>query len=403
MKKNILHRSLACEGGDAPIDINNYLTIEALEDDLTVSLSINACEYCIDGNGNWKSLSANSVTDSVNMGQTLSFRGKLNPKSSTGIGTFTISKKCNLIGNCMSLLFKDSANENNSLLNFKYAFFKLFSNCTNIITVSENFLPATTLKENCYASMFQGCTSLTIAPKLPATTLHEYCYSGMFSNCTSLTTAPELPATTIKKYSYNSMFYGCKSLTEMPELPATTVSESSCKSMFQNCTSLITAYELPATTLDTECYANMFQGCTSLTTAPKLPSMNLAWMCYYYMFNNCTALITPPELPASTLTGYCYAYMFYNCTSLTTAPTLPALILEQYCYYNMFKNCSNLNYIKILAEDVSAYECLTSWVYRVATNGTFVKKPNVTISKGSDGIPLKWTVEDYVNEENGVE
>lgn len=31
-------------------DINDYLTIEALEDGLTASLSTNACEYCIDGN-----------------------------------------------------------------------------------------------------------------------------------------------------------------------------------------------------------------------------------------------------------------------------------------------------------------------------------------------------------------
>lgn len=34
------------------IDINNYLVIEALEDGLTASLSRNACEYCIDGDGN---------------------------------------------------------------------------------------------------------------------------------------------------------------------------------------------------------------------------------------------------------------------------------------------------------------------------------------------------------------
>ena len=29
--------------------INNYLTIVALENGLTASLSTNACEYCIDG------------------------------------------------------------------------------------------------------------------------------------------------------------------------------------------------------------------------------------------------------------------------------------------------------------------------------------------------------------------
>ena len=75
------------------IDINNYLTIEALEDGLTVSLSSNACEYCIDGDGEWKSLSADAKTEPIDISHTLSFRGILTPKSSKGIGTFTISKK----------------------------------------------------------------------------------------------------------------------------------------------------------------------------------------------------------------------------------------------------------------------------------------------------------------------
>ena len=43
-----------------------YFTIEALEDGLTVKLSANACEYCIDGDGNWLSLAAGATTQSVN-------------------------------------------------------------------------------------------------------------------------------------------------------------------------------------------------------------------------------------------------------------------------------------------------------------------------------------------------
>ena len=34
--------------------------------------------------------------------------------------------------------------------------------------------------------MFNGCTSLTIAPKLPAIQLTNYCYGYMFNDCTSL-------------------------------------------------------------------------------------------------------------------------------------------------------------------------------------------------------------------------
>ena len=82
--------------GESLINIDNYLTIEAIEDGLTASLSLNTCEYCVDGDGNWKTLSAGTTTESINSGQTLSFRGNLEPTKSKGIGTFTINKKCNL-------------------------------------------------------------------------------------------------------------------------------------------------------------------------------------------------------------------------------------------------------------------------------------------------------------------
>lgn len=34
--------------------------------------------------------------------------------------------------------------------------------------------------------MFYGCTALASAPALPATTLSNYCYDSMFYRCTSL-------------------------------------------------------------------------------------------------------------------------------------------------------------------------------------------------------------------------
>lgn len=34
------------------INIDDYVTFTALEDGLTISLSTNACEYCVDGDGN---------------------------------------------------------------------------------------------------------------------------------------------------------------------------------------------------------------------------------------------------------------------------------------------------------------------------------------------------------------
>ena len=351
-----------------PINTDNYLTILALEDGLTASLSKNSCQYCINGDGNWVDLPAGTTTQSINSGQTLSFKGNLTPNSSSGIGTFTISKKCNLEGNCMSLLFGDNAASNNSLSGRNYAFYNLFSGCTTIIEVSSTFLPATTLASYCYYYMFDGCSSLVTTSELPATTLASDCYCDMFYKCTSLVTAPELPATTLANNCYQSMFNNCTSLDKAPELPATTLANRCYSDMFYKCTSLVTAPELPVTTLASSCYQNMFSGCSSLVKAPAV-------------------------LPATTLKDYCYIRMFYGCTSLVTAPELPATTLATYCYDSMFYGCTKLNYIKMLATNISASGCLSSWVYNVSSTGTFVKHPNMTsLPTGSNGIPSGWTV-----------
>ena len=133
-------------------DFSNYLTIEACEDNLTVTFT-NDIEYGIDGKG-WIKLNAGNETRPINIGQTLSFRGEFTPDKSTGIGTFTVSKKCNLKGNCMSMLFGDNAANNYSLSGKNYAFYKLFQGCSNIVNVDSNFLPATTLAAYCYYRMF---------------------------------------------------------------------------------------------------------------------------------------------------------------------------------------------------------------------------------------------------------
>lgn len=167
------------------INTDNYLTIEALEDGLTASLSTNTCEYCIDADGNWKTLSTGTATESINSGHTLSFRGNLTPVVNDGIGTFTVNKNFNLKGNCMSMLFGDDGKDNFSLAGKNYAFQKLFYNCAKLQNVSDTFLPALTLSQYCYNAMFYGC-SITKSPTLVAPTLMNYCYYAMFYNCTNL-------------------------------------------------------------------------------------------------------------------------------------------------------------------------------------------------------------------------
>ena len=271
-------------------------------------------------------------------------------------------------------------------------YYSMFYGCTSLTTAP--VLPATTLAQSCYYEMFYGCTSLTTAPVLPATTLAQSCYDEMFYGCTSLTTAPELPATTLAQSCCSSMFCGCTSLTTAPQLPATTIASGCYQNMFNGCTSLITAPKLPATTLANNCYAHMFMGCTSLTTAPALSATALAQSCYSSMFDGCTSLTTAPQLPATTLAQSCCSSMFRNCTSLTTAPALSARTLVKNCYYYMFYGCKNLNYIKAMFTTKPSTIYTSNWVSGVAASGTFVKNSAATWNvTGVNGVPSDWTIQ----------
>ena len=252
----------------------DYLTIEALEDGLSVKMTYNDCEYSIDRSSKWYPLNKGTYTPAINTGQTLSFRANATVynnfnNSKYGIGTFTITKKCNVWGNVMSLMNKDNPHE--ATLEDRN-FDDLFSHCSTIVSCKDLCLPTYT-KRYCYASMFYGCTSLVNAPELPATDLTVRCYYNMFNGCTSLVNAPELPAMTVFGGSYERMFYGCTSLVNAPELPATELNYyyvggsdfAGCyKEMFKGCTSLVNAPELPATTLVVDCYVYMFYGCSNL-------------------------------------------------------------------------------------------------------------------------------------------
>ena len=298
----------------------------------------------------------------------------------------------------------------------------MFKGCTSLTSAPE--LPATTLASQCYQYMFQGCTRFSEAPELPATTLAQSCYYGMFRECTSLTSAPELPATTLVDDCYYDMFFNCKSLTTAPVLPALTMAKRCYARMFSYCSSLINPPSIFAMTLEENCFFGMFSYCTSLTTAPELSATSLAKCCYKNMFEYCDGLIVAPELPATTMAEECYAYMFRDCRSLINAPALPAMTLAKSCYYSMFNGCSklavapelpaevlvescyvaifafcgSLYYVKCLATDISAPNCLSSWL-NYAGNGsslskTFVKKAGVTYPSGTSGIPSGWNVQE---------
>lgn len=141
---------------------------------------------------------------------------------------------------------------------------------------------------------------------------------------------------------------------------------------------------------------NVFGVCSSII--PKvLGEKYMGEMLFSSLFYNCDVIVDASklELPATTLAFNCYSNMFRGCRSLVKAPVLPASTLTSYCYSSMFYNCINLRYIKMLATDISAGECLYRWTYGVPYTGIFIKHPEMnSLPSGYSGIPNGWAVYD---------
>lgn len=212
------------------------------DNDGTTPIPELSLEYSVDGS-TWTDFDTSSSHSTpvtlANIGDMVFFRAK-NPNTTfctndSAWNWFTTSKTCTVCGNVMALL--DGQNRNFKTLSAPYALAYLFYEC-KITDASLLKLPATSLTEYCYFSMFGECTSLTSAPNLPATTLANFCYYQMFLGCTSLTSAPELPAMNLAASCYYSMFYGCVSLSQEINLIAPVLVDNCYSQMFFGCRAL---------------------------------------------------------------------------------------------------------------------------------------------------------------------
>ena len=261
-----------------PIDYSSqYLIIEAIEDGTFTftGTSSNSLSYSLDDGQTWTALASGTASPTVTAGNKIMWKGITTPNR-YGIGKFSSTGRFNTYGNIMSIVYGDNFEGQTVIGNFQ--FYSLFDN-SKVVSAKNLVLPATTLAQECYLQMFQGCTNLTSAPELPATTLAQECYAEMFIDCTSLVNAPALPSTTLAEACYVSMFYGCRNLTSAPALPSTTLADYCYDSMFSRCSSLVTAPQLPATTLREGCYQSMFNGCTNLNNIKCLATDITASYC----------------------------------------------------------------------------------------------------------------------------
>ena len=237
-------------------------------------------EYSTDGGATWTSGNTGGSGVEVtltNIGDNVMFRGnniqygKDNGSNPPSYNTISCTADCYVYGNIMSLIDKTGFATNKVLPTGTYTFYNLFKDNTYLKNHPDAAytleLPATTLKEYCYRSMFSGCKALVTPPVLPATKLENSCYNAMFRSCSSMVTPPALPATELKNNCYQSMFDNCKSLETTPRLPATELKKGCYYSMFEGCTSLKEAWvKANVKVADYECY-NMFYGCTNASTS----------------------------------------------------------------------------------------------------------------------------------------
>lgn len=155
----------------------------------------------------------------------------------------------------------------------------LFANCTSLVSITGDFLPALHLVDSCYRYLFTntGLTAIPPGPLLPAKEMMTACYDGMFRQCYNLKTVPEDLLSAVEKLADHCYWI-----------------------MFGECTSLVTVplKLLPIIELEPSCYAEMFYNCTALTNIPDLQGRILAAECYRYMFKGCSSLYgytTPRE------------------------------------------------------------------------------------------------------------
>lgn len=167
---------------DEEFDTSKYVTLHLYSDAYIEVRDYRNVFYGIDGKG-WVALKNGERTPIIKAGHTVSIKayGRLYIEQPF----IHCDAKFQLTGNCMSLLYGDSGYLHNDLTGHNRCFDGLFSH-SKVMSVSTDFLPATTLSPMCYSGMFMYCDVLQNAPVLPAITLVDKCYSYMFYGCSKL-------------------------------------------------------------------------------------------------------------------------------------------------------------------------------------------------------------------------
>ena len=299
-------------------------------------------------------------------------------------------------------------------------FKELFKNNIYLTDISEVAMPDVMTESAC-ESMFEGCTNLQYGlTSLPAGSLGKKSYKAMFKNCTRLTNTPTLvcDATGFATECFAHMFENCTSMEDVMELDLSDHTNimydlydngSEMEAMYKGCTHLTTGYEYISCGYTKYCFKEMFMGCTALETPASFgsttgtsiqfyddegndistefvnslktgccermyansgvtsidyPSGKADWQDYVYdeqtktyvlrdttshfilMYENCKGLIGSKTMSFSDCGNRMCERMFSGCTNITSL-SVDFYNINSYTASNMFYGCTAINSITL--------------------------------------------------------
>lgn len=312
---------------------------------------------------------------------------------------------------CMQIYLNCTALTTAGTINSNYFGYRaclgMFQNCTSLTSAGAVGNSSSVISEQCLNTMFYGCTSLINAPALLATTLTgRDCYAGMFQNCSSLNQI-KINYTGPFDYSYfyiwvsgvsstgNFYYNGTDTTRGVNAIPEgwTVVGTELCFTAKQANSTVGYSLNGTLTSVDIKYSIDHCKTWTTLSTGTNIILSNIGdkvyfkgnnpnglstssndYMqfattgnislsgnvnsllddgngstitslpcdyCFYGLFKDNTIITDASEMIFNniTLSSYCYSYMFYGCYTLVSAPYLASMHLAEECYSFMFQYC----------------------------------------------------------------
>ncbi len=285
-------------------------------------------QYSTDNGTTWETFNASAATSklTIEAGNTMRLRRNpdngVNTKGTANVSYvdrywyFVTTGDYSLEGNIMSLLDGTDFATTTAIPVSYCCFDHLFYKNSVLTNIDKLRLPATTLADRCYRSLFEECRGLT---NISNFTLPD----------------PE----TSSPYNYLRMFYNCSGLTTLngfrvPDALGT----NACESMFYGCTGLtnLNGINFAADTLNNACYRYMFQACTGLTSVIDTFRVSvIAANSCEQMFVGCTNLRQTPAIKVDSIGASGCLNMFKTCGTTTGTDSMTAgdIIVSKAIYY----------------------------------------------------------------------